>query len=247
MNPDYVIRPALEPDLGEIMVLLEDRVTWLRDRESDQWPNVEEWRPVLQYLIRRRHTWVLVTADCRDEIVGTITLTRDPEFDFWNARERARPALYISKLATAVSYGGLGLGELMLSWAVDRAARQRIRTVRLDVWRAAEGLHLYYEKRGWHHVRTVRLGHRKSGTLFERTAVRTKPHLPEIENPPVGRYRPDGDRRQWVARTIVPTTPAVGRAARQTGARLGHSSAASHRPQARERRLPAVAVPGVNR
>ena len=206
MNPDYVIRPALEPDLAEIMVLLENRVTWLRDRGSDQWPNVGEWRPVLQYLIRRRHTWVLVTNDHRDEIVGTITLTRDPEFDFWYPRERARPALYVSKLATAVSYRGLGLGELMLDWAVDRAARQRIRTVRLDVWRAAKGLHLYYVKCGWRHVRTVPLGHRQSGTLFERTAVRTRAHLLEVEDPPVGRHRPDGDRQRWFVRDIVPTT-----------------------------------------
>lgn len=207
MNPDYVIRPALESDLGEIMVLLEDRVAWLRDHGSDQWHNVGEWRPVLQYLIRRRHTWVLVTNDRRDEIAGTITLTRDPEFDFWNARERARPALYVSKLATAVSYGGLGLGELILDWAVDRAARLKIKHVRLDVWRASEGLHQYYEKRGWRHVRTVPLGHRRSGTLFERSAVRVRPNLTEIDDPPFGRHRPGGDRRQWLARKIVPTTP----------------------------------------
>ncbi len=206
MNPEYVIRPALEPDLGEIMELLEDRVTWLRDRGHDQWPNVGEWRPVLQYLIRRRHTWVLVTADSRDEIVGTITLTRDPEFDFWNAQERDQSALYVSKLATAVSHGGLGLGEWMLDWAVDRAARHDIRTVRLDVWRAAEGLHRYYEKRGWHHVRTVRLGHRRSGTLFERTAVRDDPHLREIENPSVGRHRA-GRRLRAFGAPIVPSTP----------------------------------------
>jgi GNAT superfamily N-acetyltransferase len=206
MNPDYVIRPALEPDLAEIMVLLENRVTWLRDRGSDQWPNVGEWRPVLQYLIRRRHTWVLATNDERDEIVGTITLTRDPEFDFWNPQERDQSALYVSKLATAVSHRGLGLGELMLDWAIDRAARHDIRTVRLDVWWAAEGLHCYYQKRGWHHVRTVRLEHRRSGTLFERTAVRDDPPLREIENPSVGRHRA-GPRLTAFGAQTAPTTP----------------------------------------
>ncbi len=205
MNPDYVIRPALEPDLGEIMELLEDRVTWLRDRGSDQWPNVGEWRPVLQYLIRRRHTWVLVTADGRDEIVGTITLTRDPEFDFWDARERAQRALYVSKLATAVAYSGLGLGERMLDWAVDRAARLEIKHVRLDVWRASEGLRQYYEKLGWRHVRTVPLGHRRSGTLFERSAVRVRPNLTEIDDLPFGRHFPGGDRQRWLARGILLT------------------------------------------
>jgi GNAT superfamily N-acetyltransferase len=187
---DYYIRPAREHDLGEIMELLEERVRWLRERNSDQWADVTEWRPVLRFLIRRRHTWVLVRNDDQDEIVGTVTVLRDPDVDFWLDRERARPALYLSKLATARHRAGHGLGERMLEWAIDKAAREKCKIVRLDVWRASPGLHEYYKKLGWRHVKTVELGHRRSGTLFAHPAVKSRSDLESTNRPvasPAGR------------------------------------------------------------
>lgn len=65
----------------------------------------------------------------------------------------------------------------MLEWALDKAYREKYQTVRLDVWRASAGLHEYYNKLGWKHVRTVELDHRRSGALFAHPPVKSRSDL----------------------------------------------------------------------
>jgi GNAT superfamily N-acetyltransferase len=186
---------AGEPDVGEIMAIFKARQMWLRtEKRSNQWEGVDGWRPLVRYLVRHGNVWVLVDDDAQEEIVGTVTLTTEPDFDFWTEAQQAVPALYLCKLATSPALGGLDLGGLMLDWAVDRAAELGYPVVRLDTWRTSKDLRKYYEKRGWDHVGNVIQEHRQSGTLFEKSARRERSAV-----------IPTKEARRVPRRTLVPT------------------------------------------
>lgn len=176
MKDGFRVRRATELDIDGIMRTLRGRRAWLRETKlSDQWASVGEWRELLCYLIRHGLVWVLVT-DVDGWIVGTVTVSTDPDRDFWDKAERRVPALYLSKLATDVHWKGQELGQELLDWVLALAATRHIGVLRLDTWKTSKGLREYYENRGWRHVRNVDLGHRQSGSLFERdTAGATIP------------------------------------------------------------------------
>lgn len=165
------VKQAQEPDIAEIMAILEARRAWLRDtKDSDQWDRVAEWRYLLRYLIRHGNVWVLVTDDANEWIVGTVSVSTEPDIDFWTEAERKQPALYLSKLATDVGRKGQELGAVLLHWALEHAADRGLGMVRLDTWKTSTGLQRYYTDRDWRYVRTPALAHRQSGALFERAA-----------------------------------------------------------------------------
>ncbi|MEU3710467.1 GNAT family N-acetyltransferase [Streptomyces catenulae] len=104
---------------------------------------------------------------------ATVTLDRviDPElWDLWTPEERADPALYVHKLTVDRRYAGSGLGGRILDWAGDRAARQGARWLRLDAWTTNAGLHRYYLRQGFQHVRTTADPDEVSGWLAQRPA-----------------------------------------------------------------------------
>ncbi|NMO92109.1 GNAT family N-acetyltransferase [Actinomycetospora sp. TBRC 11914] len=167
MSTPHLVRRATEQDIDAIMAILEGRRAWLWETKfSDQWASVREWRHLLCYLIRRGHVRVLVDGD-NGRILGTITVSTDPDRDFWSEDERRVPALYVSKLATDVDLKGQELGNQLLDWARHYAASQGVRVLRLDTWKTSDGLRDYYATRGWRLVRTEDLDHRQSGSLFE--------------------------------------------------------------------------------
>lgn len=185
------MRQATQGDLRTVLDVLSMRVAWLREQGSDQWSTFPRWPAKLEDAISRGQTWLLETNE--HEPVGTVTLSTIGDPDFWNPDERVIPALYVAKLATLPpgeaekntripSRKTRGLGNLMLLWTVDYAARAQLAVVRVDVWRTAHDLHNWYERHGWTKVRTVELPHRKSGALFERQAVRQS--LPDIYEAP---------------------------------------------------------------
>ncbi|OLF18214.1 hypothetical protein BU204_06485 [Actinophytocola xanthii] len=173
MTRGWLLRQAEPDDLDTVLEILGQRVAWLRRRGSDQWSTFPRWPAKLKASISRGETWI---AESREhEPVGTITVFTSGDTDFWSPDELAIPALYLAKLATLPPDAGApdvvhGLGQLILEWTVDYAARAHLAVVRLDVWRTAHALHRWYELHGWTKVRTIELPHRKSGTLFERPA-----------------------------------------------------------------------------
>jgi GNAT superfamily N-acetyltransferase len=162
-----VVRTAAIHETDVVMQLLQQRIAWLRARGSDQWSTWRSWPAKLPAAIERHRVWLLT----EDELpVGTVTADEYADPDFWTTAERADSAVYLAKLAVRPDRAGRGYGALLLDVAGDLAHRQGRLLLRLDAWKDNTGLHAYYSSRGWRHVRTVDLAHRRSGALFEKPA-----------------------------------------------------------------------------
>ena len=79
-------------------------------------------------------------------------------------------ALFVHSLAVRRNAGEHGIGNALLDFAGDQAARRQIPWVRWDCNKANEQLQAYYRRQGFSYLRTVDLPHRVSGTLFQRQA-----------------------------------------------------------------------------
>lgn len=160
------IRLATRDDLADVLDLLNAAASWLHAKGLDQWPDGFDSERIGP-MIDRSEVFIACNGPTP---VATVTVTDAGDPDFWTADELAEPSHYIAKLA--VSRDHTGLGELLLRWTVDRAARTGVRWVRLDAWKTNPGLHAFYERAGWKHLRTVDLPHRRSGALFQTPAAR---------------------------------------------------------------------------
>ena len=165
------IERATIADLPDVLALLNDAAAWLRSRGLDQWPHGFSAARIGP-MIARGEVWL---AREGGRAVGTVTISGEADPDFWTSAESRELAVYVSKLAVSRADVGVGLGALLLRWAVDYAARLGCDWARLDAWRTNAQLHVYYRRQGWEQVRIVSLPHRRSGALFQR------PALPDLE------------------------------------------------------------------
>ncbi|MDX2974512.1 hypothetical protein [Kribbella solani] len=158
------IRRAEPADLDIFLDVLAAATARLHARGIQQWPDRFATAKVLPDIESGN---AYIVWDGQDAVATTI-LSPNGDRDFWTSEELADSAYYVSKIATASGYGGLG--SAVLDWCGGQAARLGGRLLRLDAWRTNFDLQKYYLSQGFHHVRTVELGHRNSGALFERPA-----------------------------------------------------------------------------
>ena len=159
---------ATKADLNGLMGLLEARRDWLHAQGLDQWSTRKDWTSPMATAIDRGDTWVTHQGD---RIVGTLTLSPIADPDFWTPTESTDRAVYITKMATALTVKGHGLGAAMLTWARQWAADQNYDYVRWDAWRTNTQLIAYYRSLGATWVRTMEVPHRQSGALFQINAL----------------------------------------------------------------------------
>jgi GNAT superfamily N-acetyltransferase len=155
---------ATMSDLDDLIALLEARRDWLHNQGIDQWSTRKNWRSPMADAIARGDTWV---ARQDGRIVGTLTLTSTADPDFWSPEESIDHAIYINKMATALTAKGQGLGAAILTWARQWATDHGYDYVRWDAWRTNEQLIAYYRSLGATWIRTVNAPHRQSGALFQ--------------------------------------------------------------------------------
>lgn len=168
-----IVRQAVPDDLDDVVRIIDERTDWLQARGSDQWSTRREHlRSRMAQRVCNGETVVLVTPGT-GRVLATMSTSRTPDPDFWTAAEQRVPALYISRLATAMT-GARGAGALLLCWSIVHSGQAGLLDVRLDAWKTATGLHRYYIRNGWTYLRTVDLPHRHSGALFHHVA---DPHL----------------------------------------------------------------------
>lgn len=163
------VRLATVTDLDDILTLIHGAASWLHARGIDQWPHESPTlsAEAISGHIAAGHTWI---AHEDGKPVATIALDADGDTDFWTPGQLAVPAWYVSKLA-ASREAPRGTGAMLLRWAVDRAWREGMTVVRLDVWRTNTELQEFYRQRGWSPMGTVERPWRKSGALFEHPAL----------------------------------------------------------------------------
>ena len=171
MTTTLTIRKAEPADLDTVEDLRAEATAWLAGKGLDQWqpgaPRVPTRAGTLDAIKRGA---CYLAYDHAGELVGTITVDDQADPEFWTPAERAEPALYVHRMIVARRAAGADIGRCLLQWAEHRAASNGGRWLRLDAWKTNTALQRYYSRQGFEHVRTVELGHRGSGALFQRPA-----------------------------------------------------------------------------
>ncbi|MFI1029248.1 GNAT family N-acetyltransferase [Streptomyces sp. NPDC020951] len=152
------------------MALRTQAEEWLQTKGTDQWSDPEtgeraisKWRASID----EGRSWVVVGA--HGEVLATVS--RGPvDRDFWTDADRPETALHLYKLMVAREAAGRQLGIRVIDWMSRLAALEGRTWVRIDTWRTNSGLHAYYERMGFKHVRTEMASHRLSGWLAQRPA-----------------------------------------------------------------------------
>jgi GNAT superfamily N-acetyltransferase len=103
-------------------------------------------------------------------MIGTITIDRNADPEFWMPSDFPDDALYIHRMIVRHELAGADVGSAVIDWASERTASAGKRWLRLDAWRTNPRLQRYYANQGFQLVRTVELPHRRSGALFQRPA-----------------------------------------------------------------------------
>ncbi len=170
MSLPYRVRRGRPEDLDVVTEILDERILWLRNRGSEQWNTGRTFRNRMANAIAQGETWLL---DDDSATIATVSISKSGDPDFWTPEELAESAIYMSKLATTIKRSGEGLGELLINWVRDRAARSGLDLVRWDVWRTNYDLQDYYTKMGAPLVRSVDIADRWSGALFAVPAIRS--------------------------------------------------------------------------
>jgi GNAT superfamily N-acetyltransferase len=164
-TPALEIRPAGIKDLGTVQSILAEAAAWLTSRRIAQWPTGGFREERTRQRIRQGTVFLAFVAG---EPVATITVDRWADPEFW--QDTSEDAGYVHRLAVRRPWAGQGIGATLLSWAGRRVAATGGKWLRLDCMRGNKALHGYYEGLGFEHVRDVELGHRISGSLFQRAA-----------------------------------------------------------------------------
>lgn len=181
------LRPAASEDVPALLALRAEAEGWLRTKGTDQWSDPEtgeraisKWRASID----EGRAWVVVGE--HDEVLATVS--RGPvDRDFWTDADRPEAALYLYKLIVARKASGRQLGMRVIDWMSRLAALEGRTWVRIDTWRTNSGLHAYYERLGFKHVRTEEPPHRRSGWLAQRPAGEVAmPHHPLRVSPREG-------------------------------------------------------------
>ncbi|MEV6763453.1 GNAT family N-acetyltransferase [Streptomyces sp. NPDC051105] len=162
------LRPAAAKDVPALLALRTEAEGWLRTKGTDQWSDPEtgeraigKWRASID----EGRAWVVV--DEGERVLATVS--RGPvDRDFWTDADHPESALYLYKLIVAREASGRRLGTRVIDWMSRLAALEGRSWVRIDTWRTNTGLHAYYERLGFQHVRTEAPAHRLSGWLAQR-------------------------------------------------------------------------------
>ncbi|MFD7161684.1 GNAT family N-acetyltransferase [Kribbella sp. NPDC059898] len=163
----YTLRSAVPSDVDDVIELRRYAEEWLKAAGIEQWTSSATGDRTIREHFDDDRTYVVV--DDGGYVVASLALG-EGDSDFWTADELTEPARYLYKLMAGPTARGIGLGDVLLDWACDRAQRQGADRIRLDCWRTNAGLHAYYLARGFRQYDVRTAPGRKSGALFERPA-----------------------------------------------------------------------------
>ncbi len=159
MTASHRVRRATPADMTAILDLINWSAKWLREyKNTDQWarpwPSESARDARVKRGIRDGRTWMV--EDRQGALVGTVTYREKGNPKLWTRGELREPAVYVSRLIVAREHAGDHLGSAMLDWAGQRGRQQwGAASTRVDVWTTNYGLHAYYLKNGFSHLRTL--------------------------------------------------------------------------------------------
>lgn len=143
MRPPITMRPAHREDVGAIVALLADD-TLGSGREVVSDPPAPGYLKAFDEIAANPRTLLAVAEGPGGAVVGTLELTFIPGL----SNQGAEQAL-VSAVRVSSSLRGQGLGEAMMTWAMDEARRRGCRQMELLSHATREAAHRFYERLGF--------------------------------------------------------------------------------------------------
>lgn len=134
---DVEIRPARTSDLGDLLVL------YRHLNRSDPPLETEGAETIWTDLLKRPSITIYV-AERAGQLVGSSTLVIVP-----NLTRGGRSYALIENVVTHEAHRGLGIGQAILSAAIDHAWRENCYKIMLMTGRKDEAINRFYEKAGF--------------------------------------------------------------------------------------------------
>ncbi|MDO4792763.1 MAG: GNAT family N-acetyltransferase [Filifactor alocis] len=150
------LRAATASDEKEIMDLLKETATWLKEKGSKQWNGILEGRDNhhTDVAIAKGNVFVL---EEEHKIVAVMILY--PSKTAWDTvlwkEEEEMDAFYLHRLTLSLDRRGERLAHRCLQWAIDHARKEGKAAVRLDCLKKIPYLNQLYAEAGFRHLRTV--------------------------------------------------------------------------------------------
>ncbi|MBN1171799.1 MAG: GNAT family N-acetyltransferase [Micromonosporaceae bacterium] len=199
MTPTLHLRTAVPSDVDVLLAWRREIAAWITQTiGSDQWSTPYPRERLAMWIDRGETAMVSLSPD--SDPIATITASTWGDPELWTDEELKVPAHYLYKLSVLRPYAGQGIGECLIAWARDLAAKAGSHVVRCDVWSSNMKLKTYYERQGFRYLRTE--PDVNSGALFEIQATRIDGlpivdkdiHLSNASSVPSGDVSDDGGR-----------------------------------------------------
>jgi hypothetical protein len=176
-DPLVIRRAVGEDDAQAVAALWTEAVVWLKAHGTDQWQY-----PVQMHTVRAKIDegvcWGIDGP--AGQLTATVTLDTDADPRLWFPDDDPDDALYLHRMVTRRHDPIPQLGSAIVDWASLRTAQAAKTWLRLDAWTTNPGLHGYYRRCGFAHVRTVEHPDIVSGALFQRRAGTVLGRGPQI-------------------------------------------------------------------
>jgi GNAT superfamily N-acetyltransferase len=179
------VRAARPDEIYVVVGLWQEAGYWLSAHGIDQWQYPPRRAVIEANIAAKDECWICESN--RGDVIGTITVDRNADPEFWAPSDSPDDALYVHRMIVRREAAGTEIGSALMDWASHRAAAAGKQWLRLDAWRSNPRLQHYYAERGFELVRTVELRHRNSGALFQRPAgvvLGRGPRITQVDGAP---------------------------------------------------------------
>lgn len=147
---DYKIQLAVVNDLEEIHQIIIDRCNWFLKNNIKQW-NINHYpkKYNLEYFKEQMKINKLYVAKTKNRVIG-VMLLKETDKEYWLDNKNA---FYIHHLATSIDY--TGVGNALLTFAINQAKRRKKDYVRLDCVQSNSKLNQYYRNFGFVNIGSI--------------------------------------------------------------------------------------------
>lgn len=150
----YEVKKATIADSAEVIKILKDRASLLKEQGSTQWnfllTGLED-----EEIVRNVEAGLFykVVDPAGGNTVATFLLSRDQDewdVNLWGKGDGIGGSIvYLHKLAVSVDRKGAHIGDFVMRWIKGQAKSMQVDTIRLDCVAASSYLRPFYEKHGF--------------------------------------------------------------------------------------------------
>lgn len=157
LNEDVFAYQATAEDEIAIKRLVLDTAAWLQSKGLSQWDALLEGEDShnLAGAILRGEVFAFKSRQL-NQLIGVVLLQLNPsewDYNLWGKEDPFHDSsIYLHRLAVSRSYGGKGLGGLILGWSEWEISFANKDRIRLDCVEHNEHLNQFYRKSGYEYM-----------------------------------------------------------------------------------------------